>query len=103
METAQTQRLREVAGEIFDYNPSFLREAALTTLGTILSCVGLSKLVVSKALNREEMTKIIEDRKLNVFPEDVIQLEPWYTGGGHMRAVAEIDSEKYVLCSFFGD
>lgn len=103
MEPDSTPRLRKAAGNIFGYDPGFLREEFACMIGPILAHVGLKKLMpnVSKPLSEEEISLRIARENLGVFTKDITSLLPWYVSGGHIRSVVQTKDGNYVLGSFF--
>lgn len=99
----ETNELRKIAGEIFNYNPSFLKEELSCMIGPILSSIGLKKLMpnVSRPLSKEEISQRIRRKNLEASFEDLTQLEPWYVGGGHMRSIEKNNQNQYALGSYF--
>ncbi len=99
----EKNKLREVAEDIFGYNPGFFKEEFACTVGPLLAKIGLNNLMpnVSKPLSKEEISQEIKRKDLGISPEEIIQLQPWYISGGHMRAIEESDQNKYILGSYF--
>lgn len=96
----------EIAQEVFDYNPSFLREEFSCTLGPLFHWLNLGRLIhlnTSKPMKKQDITKKLSQiDSSNVNTEDLLSLQPWYAGKGIIRAVVSFGKkEEYCLCSYF--